>query len=123
MDVKHTPGPWFYGVAYDPERGPQPLTYRGSGYYANAGILAPNGETIVGCDEYDVFGPMCEQPEREANCALLAASPKLLEALEKIAALCDEAGGTLDCEESISAIRRIAEDATKLPQHPPPDDG
>jgi hypothetical protein len=77
MEAKHTPGPWFYGIAYEPEKGEQPLSYRGPGYYQNPGLLSASGETIVGCDEYDIFGPLREE-EREANICLIAAAPELL---------------------------------------------
>ena len=50
-----TPGPWFFGVAYEAERGPKPFDYTGPGYYDNGGIMGADGTTVVGCDEYDVF--------------------------------------------------------------------
>lgn len=99
MEAKHTPGPWFYGVAYEPERGAQPLTYRGPGYYENAGILAGE-ETVAGCDEYDVFGPKRNSEEREANVRLICAAPDLLAALETFMRL-----GTMDDQGAIDAAR------------------
>jgi hypothetical protein len=81
--VNHTPGPWYYGIAGESERGPQPLSYRGPGYYDNAGVLA-GSTTIVGCDEYDVFGPYGNEAEREANVRLICAAPDLLAALVRV---------------------------------------
>jgi hypothetical protein len=76
---KYTPGPWFYGVAYEPQRGPVPFNYRSPGYYENAGIIGANGATIVGCDEYDVF-------DNQADTRLMVAAPDMLEALHAVAA-------------------------------------
>lgn len=71
---KHTPGPWFYGIAYEAERGPIPFDRQSPGYSDNAGIIGADGTTVVGCDEYHVFN----SPE---DARLIAAAPDLLEAL------------------------------------------
>ena len=70
MTDQFTPGPWFYGIAYHPEKGPQPLDYTGPGYYDNPGIIGANGNTLVGCDEYDVF-------DNPRDTALMVAAPEL----------------------------------------------
>ena len=80
MKPKHTPGPWHFCVSSYPER-KVPPTYRGPSYYENPAIMSETGEYIVGCDEYDVFGPDGE--ERAANVLLLAAAPTLYAALER----------------------------------------
>jgi len=99
MMSKHTPGPWFYGIAYVPDKGEQPLDYMGPGYYDNAGILAGE-ETIVGCDEYDIFGPMNKE-ERQANIRLIAAAPDLLEALQRLTNACQESGWPVTAEHMV----------------------
>lgn len=77
MSAKHTPGPWFYGIAYEPERGPVPFDYQAPGYYQNPGIIGANGDTVVGCDEYHVFN----SPQ---DAALIAAAPELLAELRDL---------------------------------------
>lgn len=53
---KATPGPWFVGVAYEPERGPVDAEYKSPGHYDNIGVISSTtGDTAVGCDEYHVF--------------------------------------------------------------------
>lgn len=74
-ETKFTPGPWFYGIAYNPERGPIPYDYKSPGYFDNAGIIAASGETIVGCDEYDVFNSV-------EDAKLLCAAPELYAVVE-----------------------------------------
>lgn len=73
-----TPGPWKYGIAN--ERIEQNLSYRGPGYYSNAGIFSGN-QLIVGCDEYDIFDGK-DEAERDANVRLILAAPELLAALD-----------------------------------------
>lgn len=74
----HTPGPWFYGISYEPERGPVPFDYESPGYYENSGILAADGTTVVGCGEYTIFN----SPE---DVRLMVAAPDMLEALKTTA--------------------------------------
>lgn len=51
-----TPGPVYYGIAYNRERGPIPFDYKAPGYYDNPGINSATADvTIVGCDEYNIF--------------------------------------------------------------------
>lgn len=71
---KHTPGPWKWTNGdYEVDH----KTYESPGYYENLHLEGPNGETIVGCGEYDVFGKV------EDRC-LLQAAPALLEALKQV---------------------------------------
>ena len=72
---KHTPGPWFYGICYEPEKGPIPIEHQSPGYYDNPAIMGANGEHVVGCSEYNVF-------QNKSDIALLTAAPELLEALK-----------------------------------------
>jgi hypothetical protein len=86
----HSPGPWFYGIAYAEERGPVPFDYKSPGYYDNTGIIANDGTTVVGCGEYNVF-------HSPADARLLTAAPDLLEALDELVSLLEpfEADGCL----------------------------
>lgn len=108
--TKHTPGPWFFGIAYEPQAGEKPPSYSGPGYYNNPGILSSaTGETIVGCDEYDVFGPSMEA--REANIQMMTAAPDLLEALVDVlriarAASIGVSGNTARIERATAAIAK-----------------
>jgi hypothetical protein len=71
----HTPGPWRFGL--DGEE--KPFDYEGPGYYGNPSIFGPDGQEVVGCDEYYVFrGP--------DDARLIAAAPDLLEALKALRA-------------------------------------
>lgn len=78
----HSLAPWFYGVSGYPERGPQPLTYSGPGFYENGAIFSADGEPIVECGEYELFGPMLPRGRREANLRLMLLAPEMLTALE-----------------------------------------
>ena len=107
----YTPGPWYYGVAYEPEKGEKPHSYRGPGYYENSGILSANGETICGCGEYDIFGPMLNNKEREANTRLIALAPELVEALRGVLtaiALHDVMDGPISAKHQAFEIARAA---------------
>lgn len=70
----HTPGPWWFGIAYEPERGSVPLDYRSGGYCDNPMIFGAGGEHIVGCGEYNVF-------EKVDDLRLMLAAPMMLAAL------------------------------------------
>lgn len=83
----HTPGPWFYGISYEPERGPVPFDYESPGYYENSGILAADGTTVVGCGEYTIFN----SPE---DARLMVAAPDMLAALKIVNTLIAEASMT-----------------------------
>lgn len=82
---KHSPAPWkFRRHWYDPEYDPPeyPVDYKSTGYSENPAIIDANEETVVGCDEYNVFNG----PNQAANVSLMLAAPDLLEALETILA-------------------------------------
>lgn len=82
-EARFTPGPWFYGIAFEPQRGPVPLDYDSGGHSYNAGIIGADGETVAGCDEYHIFGPS-DPDVQKANISLIAAAPDLYEALEAL---------------------------------------
>lgn len=75
--------PWFYGIAYEPEKGSIPYDYKSPGNYDNAGIISANGDTVVGCDEYNLFNK-----EGVAELIIRAVNNHyhLVEALEKVLA-------------------------------------
>jgi hypothetical protein len=102
--MSHTPGPWVFGVNGN-ERQP---SYRGPGFYDNPEVFSGNVQ-IVGCDEYNVFGPYENASEREANIRLICAAPDLLAALKQIAAIEDKMNGG-DWDE-IEDARQIAQAA------------
>jgi hypothetical protein len=83
-EIKHTPGPWLFGLhRYNDDSNQyevlvKPFDYSGPGYYDNPSILAADGTEIVGCDEYQVFGSPADRQ-------LLCAAPDILEALERLA--------------------------------------
>jgi len=73
--TKHTPGPWKFCIAFEPERGEVPPDYSGHGFCDNPAIYGAEDTFIVGCDEYDVF----DNPD---DTRLILAAPELLEALK-----------------------------------------
>ena len=84
-EIKHTPGPWMFGLhRYNDDSNQyevlvKPFEYAGPGYYDNPAILAADGTEIVGCDEYNVFSS-------PADTKLMVAAPQLLEALRLVMA-------------------------------------
>ena len=88
--MKHTPGPWKFmaDAGTDGECVEVPLSYNAHAYCWNPSIVGANGTEVVGCDEYDVFGPPMSvtslAPEREANIRLILAAPELLALLMKV---------------------------------------
>jgi len=71
---KHTPGPWWFGISCEPERGAVPFDYKSGNFFDNGAIFGAAGEEVVGCGEYNVFSSA-------ANVRLIAAAPELLEML------------------------------------------
>lgn len=56
-----------------------PLNFSAIGYGNNPSIIDANGDTVVGCPEYNVFA----SPNQPANVALMCSAPELLAALRK----------------------------------------
>jgi hypothetical protein len=81
---KHTPGPWWFGISCEAQRGPVALNYRSGGHYSNPAIFGADGTEIVGCDEYNVFGEV-------ADIRLMIAAPELYAALKLFPGFTDDA--------------------------------
>lgn len=73
--IKHTPGPWMFGIRGDEKPIEKPFDYCGPGFYDNPAIFGSDGTEVVGCDEYMIFNS-------EADVRLIAAAPDLLDALQ-----------------------------------------
>lgn len=107
--MSHAPGPWFYGVAEDPKRGPVPFGYESPGYYDNAGVISQDGTLVVGCDEYHVFNS-------EADARLITAAPELLAALQWAVKLYEEYGlvaSAYECGKWVNSARDAIAKATQ----------
>lgn len=102
--TKHTPGPWFYD---------------GDGFDSLADAdCGTDGYEVFTKDEHgDVNQPVCsladtcDENETEANANLIAASPDLLQALEKLLAQCEKieearCQSFYDCDEARAAIAK-----------------
>lgn len=74
-----TPGPWTWTDG----RGPVDIsTYASEGYYNNPQLVGgPMNEDVIGCNEYWIIGPLMDEAQMRANARLIAAAPKMAEAL------------------------------------------
>ena len=85
-----------------------PLNFRAIGYGNNPSIIDANGDTVVGCSEYNVF----TSRNQSANVALMIAAPELLAALSDCLAFWDAPPTGYDCptprRQKLEAIQRCA---------------
>lgn len=77
-------GPWRFGVLnqFDEDLGyhvfaAKPFEYNSGGLSGNPAIVDSEGEEVVGCNEYDVFG-------RIETRRLLTTAPELFDALREL---------------------------------------
>ena len=81
----HSPAPWRFCIDGEMDdycniqKVDAPLNFSAIGYGNNPSIIDANGDTVVGCSEYNVFASR----NQSANVALMLAAPELLAALEK----------------------------------------
>jgi hypothetical protein len=76
-ELKHTVGPWKFGVLSDDGRIiEKPFDYEGPGYYENPFVYGADGHQVVGNGEYCVF-------YGAGNARLITTAPELLSAVRE----------------------------------------
>lgn len=108
LRMKASKLPWKFGIAYQPERGEVPYDYSSGGHFGNPAIMDSEGESVVGCNEYDVFhGKTPEERAERIRLIVTAVNnhARLVESLRKVTGMFVDTKKYPDPETIVTAIR------------------